>query len=252
MRVFPAQPSDTSFTSSFTLAAEDGFMVSAERNSAGIKYVGINSLLGNTAALYNPWGTQQVDVRNMSTGQVVLTSSSAQLSFATTANTVYVVERVATPFSGYSHVQLTGSRNNDAKLLDGGASQLGLFVGAAPSTGLYQAEKAVLVNCSVSNDYAASGAAEVVDMANGSSVTFNNVIAGTQLVIGYATEADPGSLGLYINGTLSSVVTFPDTNSWSGTYSTVTVNVSIPQGASIKLQKDPNDAGTNLDYIQVL
>jgi alpha-L-fucosidase 2 len=252
IRVFPAQPSDSSFVSSFTLAAKNGFLVSSERDISGIKYVGIKSLLGNTASVYNPWGTEQVDVRNMANGQVVLTTSSAQFSFATASNTVYVVERTTEPFGSFPHVQLTGSSNNNAKLLDGGACQLGLFVGAAPDTGKYQAEKAVLSNCIVGTDYAASGGAEVTNISTGSSVTFNNVRAGQQLLIGYCTESNPGKMGLYVNGSLNQVVTFPTTNSWSGHYSTVTVNVNIPQGASIKLQNDPGDAGTNLDYIQVL
>ncbi len=64
--------------------------------------------------------------------------------------------------------------------------------------------------------------------------------------------SNPGKLGLYIDGSLNQVVTFPTTNSWSGVYSAVTLNVNIPPGASIKLQNDPGDAGTNLDYIQVL
>ncbi len=252
IRVFPAKPSDSSFVSSFTLAAKDGFLVSSERDSGGIKYVGIKSLLGNTANVFNPWGTQQVEVRNMSSGQVVLTTSNAQFSFATTAGTVYVVERVAVPFSSYSHVQLTGLLNDDAKIFDGGANQLGLFAGAPPDTGKYQAEKAVLNNCIVSRDFAASGGAEVTNISPGSSVTFNNVRAGKQLVIGYSTMSNPGKLGLYIDGSLNQVVTFPTTNSWSGVYSAVTLNVNIPPGASIKLQNDPGDAGTNLDYIQVL
>src|SRR5260370_4552352 len=148
IRVFPAKPSDSSFVSSFTLEAKDGFLVSSERDSSGIKYVGIKSLLGNTANLFNPWGTQQIGVRNMSSGQVVLTTSNAQFSFATSAGTVYVVERVAVPFSNYSHVTLTGLLNDDAKIFDGGANRLGLFAGAPPDTGKYQAEKAVLNNFS--------------------------------------------------------------------------------------------------------
>ena len=251
IRVFPAQPSDTSFVSSFTLAAKDGFLVSAERNSTNIKYIGIDSLYGNTASVYNPWGTQQIDVRNMSTNSVILTSSSSQFSFPTTTNTIYVVERTAEPFSSYTHLQLTGTPNNNAKLLNGGVSQLGMFSGIVPSTGKYEAEKAVLLNDNVSGDIAASGAAEVSGVSLGSSVTFNNVIGGTQLVIGYCTENNPGKLGLYINGTLNQVVTFPTTNSYSGTYSTVTINVTIPQNATIKLQNDPGDSGTNLDYIEI-
>src|SRR5260370_13482302 len=124
IRVFPAKPSDSSFVSSFTLAAKDGFLVSSERDSGGIKYVGIKSLLGNTANVFNPWGTQQAEVRNMSSGQVVLTTSNAQFSFSTNSATVYVVERVAVPFTSDSHGQLTGLLNDDSKILYSGPNPL--------------------------------------------------------------------------------------------------------------------------------
>ena len=74
---------------------------------------------------------------------------------------------------------------------------------------------------------------------------------GSRVQHEHCTQSDPGKLTLYINGTRSQDVTFPSTQSWGGTYGKVTVNVTVPEGATIKLQNDPGDAGTNLDYIQV-
>jgi hypothetical protein len=62
---------------------------------------------------------------------------------------------------------------------------------------------------------------------------------------------NPGRLGLYVNGTKVSEVTFPSTMSWSGTYTTLTVNQAVPQGASLKLQYDAGGSGANLDYIVI-
>jgi alpha-L-fucosidase 2 len=56
---------------------------------------------------------------------------------------------------------------------------------------------------------------------------------------------------LYVNGTKNQDITFPSTNSWSTTYATKTVSVTIPAGATLALSNDPGDAGTNLDYVQV-
>ena len=59
-------------------------------------------------------------------GPIITTSSAAEVSFATAANTVYVVERTAKPLSNYSATTLTGTANQGQKALSGTASTLGL------------------------------------------------------------------------------------------------------------------------------
>ncbi|MET7403187.1 discoidin domain-containing protein [Dactylosporangium sp. NPDC005572] len=129
IRVFPAVPTDSSFVGKFTLLAKDGFLVSSEREAGEIKYVGIRSQFGNQARVVNPWGNQQVQVRRTSDNAVLQTSTAAELTFATTANTVYLVERTAKPLTSYSATTLTGTQNNDAKSLRNTASVLGLSGG---------------------------------------------------------------------------------------------------------------------------
>lgn len=131
IRVFPALPGDTNFNSKFTLLASGGFLVSSEKESNEIKYAGIKSLYGNTATVVNPWGTQQIQVRRASDNAIILTSSNAEFTFNTTANTVYVIERTAKPLSSYTYTQLTGTANQGVKKLTGTASVLG----SSPSTG---------------------------------------------------------------------------------------------------------------------
>lgn len=117
IRVFPALPSDSSMNAKFTLLASGGFLVSSEREASETKYVGIKSLYGNPAAVVNPWGTQQAQVRRLSDNAIVATSSSGEFSFATTANAVYVVERTAKPLGNYAYSQLNGTANQGAKTI---------------------------------------------------------------------------------------------------------------------------------------
>jgi|GEM_PF-1156779 len=129
IRVFPALPSDSSFNAKFTLLASGGFLVSSEKEANEIKYVGIKSLYGNQTTIVNPWGTQQVRVRKVSDGAIVTTTSAAEFSFATSANTVYVVERTAKTLSSYTYTQLTGTANQGVRTLGGTASRLGSGTG---------------------------------------------------------------------------------------------------------------------------
>ncbi|MGJ6963876.1 glycosyl hydrolase family 95 catalytic domain-containing protein [Streptosporangium sp. G11] len=131
IRVFPAAPGDSSFVGKFTLLAKDGFQVSSEREAGEIKYVGLRSLHGKQATVVNPWGTQQIRVRRASDNAVLATVSTGEVSFATAANTVYVVERTAKPLSGYASTTLTGSANQGVKALSGTASTLGLPAGTS-------------------------------------------------------------------------------------------------------------------------
>ncbi|MEU4555178.1 hypothetical protein EV382_2677 [Micromonospora violae] len=126
IRVFPAVPTDSSFVGKFTLLAKDGFQVSSERESGDVKYIGIKSLYGKQAKVVNPWSGQQLRVRRTSDNAILTTSSAAEISFATAANTTYVVERTAKPLSGYTATTLRGTANQVEKHLAGTASTLGL------------------------------------------------------------------------------------------------------------------------------
>jgi hypothetical protein len=129
-------PGDSTFAGKFTLLAKDGFLVSSEREAGEVKYVGLKSLYGKQATVVNPWGTQQIRVRRASDNAVLTTTSNAEVSFATAANTVYVVERTAKPLSSYATIRLTGTANQGAKALGGTASTLGLGAGSGTPNGL--------------------------------------------------------------------------------------------------------------------
>jgi hypothetical protein len=250
IRVFPAPPSDTKFIGRFTLAAKGGFWVSSERESE-IKYVGLKSLLGSQALVVNPWGTEAVQVRRASDNSIAATSSAAEISFATAKDGIYVVERTAKPLSSYQVARISGQLNNGSKALAGTAATIGNGNVTTPDTGKYEAEKATLVACNASDDAAASGFSAVINTKQGSSITFSNVIAGSAIDVRYCTMNNPGKLALYVNNVKAQDVTFPNTNSWTGTYATVTVTAPIPQGASVKLQYDAGGSGANIDFVQI-
>jgi alpha-L-fucosidase 2 len=133
IRVFPAVPSIGGFVGKFTLLAKDGFLVSSEREDSETKYVGLRSLYGKPATVVNPWGAEQVRVRRVSDGAILQSTSASEISFATVADTNYVVERTAKPLSMYSPTTLTATQNNGVKSLSGTASTLG--TGAGTSSG---------------------------------------------------------------------------------------------------------------------
>ncbi|MFJ4468318.1 glycosyl hydrolase family 95 catalytic domain-containing protein [Streptomyces sp. NPDC089424] len=126
IRVFPAAPSDASFVGRFTLLAKGGFTVSSEREAGEVKYIGLKSLYGKSTRVVNPWGSQELRVRDVTRGTTVLTTSATEFDLPTTAGNVYVVERTAKPLSSYGQVRLTGSANQGEKALSGTSSTLGM------------------------------------------------------------------------------------------------------------------------------
>ncbi|MEV6299905.1 carbohydrate-binding protein [Actinoplanes sp. NPDC051861] len=174
IRVFPAVPGDSSFVGKFTLAAKDGFLVSAEREGGETKYVGLRSLHGKQARVVNPWGNQEIRVRRASDNAILTTSTSGEVAFATAANTTYVVERTAKPLSNYSATTLTASANNGVKALSGTASTLGTGGGSQPSQGL--ALRAV-----ANNNYVRAGSSPLIASATsiGASERFDVIDLGS-------------------------------------------------------------------------
>jgi alpha-L-fucosidase 2 len=128
IRVFPALPTDSTLVARFTLAAKGGFLVTAEREAGDVKYVGLKSLNGNSATVVNPWSNAAVQVRDIASGSVVLTSSAASLVFDTMAGGIYVIERTSKALASYTYAYVTGTPNQGAKSLTMSTS---LGIGAA-------------------------------------------------------------------------------------------------------------------------
>jgi beta-galactosidase len=82
----------------------------------------------------------------------------------------------------------------------------------------------------------------------GNGVQFTNVQAAAQLLVRYSTMNN-GTLSLYINGTHNQNISFTSTGNWYTNYASKAINVSIPAGATVKIQYDSGDVAVNLDYI---
>ncbi|WP_433363971.1 glycosyl hydrolase family 95 catalytic domain-containing protein [Actinoplanes sp. CA-142083] len=221
IRVFPALPSDSGFVGKFTLLAKDGFLVSSEREAGETKYIGIRSQFGKQARVVNPWGTQQIRVRRTSDNAIVTTVSTAEVSFATTSGTTYVIERTAKPLSSYASVTLTGTPNQGVKTLSGTASTLGLGTATGGGGGtalLAQANsKYVSANGNLVASATAIGATERFDLIDlgGGNVALrsraNNLYvcaenAGANPLVANRTAAGPWETFARVNnsdGTIS-------------------------------------------------
>ena len=136
IRVFPAMPAASGLVGRFTLLASGGFLVSSEKEAGDVKYVGIRSLHGGRAVVFNPWGNETMQVRALPSGDVVGTGSGSSITFATSPNASYVLERPSSPFSGFAFTTLTAGGNWSAKRLTygGKTSALGDGTGIALSS----------------------------------------------------------------------------------------------------------------------
>jgi hypothetical protein len=81
-------------------------------------------------------------------------------------------------------------------------------------------------------------------------VEFTGLAKAESLTIRYST-VNEGTISLYINGTHAKDITVHSTGAWhgDGAYTDAVVDVAVPDGAALRLQKDSGDVGINLDYI---
>ncbi|QYR22652.1 carbohydrate-binding protein [Paenibacillus sp. sptzw28] len=102
---------------------------------------------------------------------------------------------------------------------------------------------------SVYNDSSASGGQAVEYLhVSGNGIQFNNVPAATSLTVRYAAT-NSGTYSMYVNGVKTKTISFTGNGQWNGAYTSVTVPVNIPAGATLKFQYDAGDSGWNVDYI---
>jgi len=98
--VFPALTTQRGWDNTkFTLRAENGFMVTAERKDNITKYVAIESLMGNEVQIENPWGEGNSVIVRMQNGTQVYSGADRIIKFATKTNEVYILEEDSQPYS---------------------------------------------------------------------------------------------------------------------------------------------------------
>ncbi|WP_329132004.1 glycoside hydrolase family 76 protein [Streptomyces sp. NBC_00670] len=83
----------------------------------------------------------------------------------------------------------------------------------------------------------------------GAGVEFHNLSATDSLTFRTASANKGAKLSLYVNGRFARKVAFPYTGNWNATFADTTVPVSIPDGATVKLQYDTGDLAANIDSL---
>ncbi|RED61875.1 CBM35 domain-containing protein [Cohnella lupini] len=234
IRVFPAWP--TAWDAKYKLLAKDGFEVSSSMKSGDIQYVEIESKLGNTARVRNPWSTNVVLYRN---GVQSQTLSGSLLSFNTTAGETIVLVRPGTTPDQYRSSALDGS---------------------GTGTGAYEAESAQLSGgAKVNNDHSGYTGSGFVDgyWNSGATATFsvNAATAGSYRVTARYANAqnNPSIVSLYVNGTKIKQSSFPRLANWD-TWGTQSEVVTLNAGTNtIAYKYDSGDTGwINLDNIALV
>ncbi|MBD0384040.1 glycoside hydrolase family 9 protein [Paenibacillus sedimenti] len=113
-----------------------------------------------------------------------------------------------------------------------------------------EAETATLLGrAAIYNDAAASGGKAVQFLeVTGDGIQFSNVPAAASLTVHYAS-INSGTYSMYVNGVKTKTINFTGNGGWFGAYTSVTVPINIPAGATLKFQCDAGDSGWNVDYI---
>ena len=103
----------------------------------------------------------------------------------------------------------------------------------------------------VYDDAAASGGQGVAFINElGAGISFTNISSSNGFEISYASQLS-GQLSFAINGADAGDINFSSTGSWTGTYNTISVDVNIPQNATLEIFYDNGDAAMNIDVISI-
>jgi len=115
-----------------------------------------------------------------------------------------------------------------------------------------EAEQGTLFgSAQIEKDSSASGGAMVVGLgAIGAGLTFANLPATEKLAIHYATKSY-GTFSLYLNDVFVRKINLHSSGALRDFYLDAVVEVTIPSGATLKLQHDAGDADWNVDFILV-
>lgn len=124
-----------------------------------------------------------------------------------------------------------------------------------PSAGtILEAEDATILGAgNIFTDEEASEGSSVENIhRNNAGIEFTDVPKSTSLVVTY-TSKKTGTYSVYVDNVHKADISFTSTNAWAGSYTTTEqVYIDIPEGSTLKLQKDSSDTGINIDFISLL
>ncbi|MEG3768500.1 CBM35 domain-containing protein [Alteromonas sp. 14N.309.X.WAT.G.H12] len=195
------------------------------------------------------------DKRDNHYDNIYSTSGAYQIGAPnSTITNLTVVPDADWPAEALDIIDNAGIEDEYAYLLDGipDAPDVPGLVDASGYTQIEAESGNLLGSGSIYSDSNASGGAGVENIhTDGSGIEFTNMPAATSLYLSYASK-NTGSYSVYVDGEHAININFTATGGWSGTYTnSEVISVNIPEGATLTLKKDSDDAGINIDYISV-
>ena len=110
----------------------------------------------------------------------------------------------------------------------------------------------LLGSASLYDDASASGGQGVAFISTqNAGFSLTNVPASSSFSIWYASQ-NSGKISIRINGSDVGDLAFSTTGGWTGNYSNVTLNRSVPAGASVDVFYDNGDAAINVDFVEFI
>ena len=111
IRLLPAVP--PTWSGIFRLAAENGFLVSADVARGSLRFAELQSLRGGRCRVHNPWPATVVTDKN---GSVVSQSEATTIEWETETNARYILQPADHPITDYRVEELHDTRNEQAGL----------------------------------------------------------------------------------------------------------------------------------------
>lgn len=231
IRVFPAW--DKNKSAYFKLLAKGGFIVSSSVKNGAISFVEINSQLGGTCRIRNPWPSNTITLYRNGMKSEDLTGSL--ISFTTDTNEdIKIVKQNENPDSFNENIPVQ--------------AQAGIE---------YEAENAVLSGgAGVNTDHVGYSGTGFVDgyVNQGATTTFNVSVSkqGSYNVdLRYsAGHGETETVSIYVNGTKVKQTSLQTTDSWDSWADKVEALTLEAGNNTIAYKYDTGDSGwINIDYI---
>lgn len=117
IRVFPAMPTGWSGRIA-NLRAVGAFLICSEFGRGEVRYISIQSLMGQRCKIANPWSGEEVRVVDLGTGKVVTRTSEGTITFDTTGGSAYIVEKEGQPWASFSQEVIGGEERTEPRKVE--------------------------------------------------------------------------------------------------------------------------------------
>ena len=114
IRVFPAMPTGWSGRIA-NLRAVGAFLICSEFKRGEVRYISIQSLMGERCHIANPWSGEEIRVVDLRTGKEEARTSERTIAFDTAAGSAYVVERESKPWASFPQEVIGGEERTEPR-----------------------------------------------------------------------------------------------------------------------------------------